>query len=108
MHVLTQNANVSAHVLKKSVSIKRIKEKKYTEIEMKFFWLVGFTLNKVLKCFEQSRLNSMHEVGGANHTTLLGNLRKTTRNICLYVELTASEAVRVRRIVMFLPHSDPL
>lgn len=50
----------------------------------------------------------MHMDSGASHTTLPGNLRKTTRNICPDVELTASEAVRVRRIPMFLPHSDPL
>lgn len=69
-----------------------------TEIEMKF--LIGL-LRTTFEMFEQGRLNSMHmvraiTVSGANHTYHAS--RKYASNHAQYVELTASEVVRVRRI----------
>lgn len=81
MHVQMQNANVTAHVRKKSVSIKRIKEryKDWNELLGRFYFEQHFFFWNVWANLKQggseSKLNSMHILCGANHTTRPGNLR---------------------------------
>ena len=77
MHVLMQNVNATAHVLKKAYQSKE--SKKISDWNKKK--IVGFTLNNVWIVWAGSRLNSMHMLCGANNTTRPGNLRSKPRAI---------------------------
>ena len=103
MHVQMQNANDTAACARTEKAYHQKNQGDIHWIEI-FGWLSLWT---TLEMSEHSRsmLNSMrHMLCGANNTTRSGNLRTTTRNKCQCpgVELTASEVVRVRRILNYV------